>query len=123
MVGEEGIHQRVWQADDLDDRHQVGASSLPEWCLGKMFAPEDLPTGDGLPVSAESLGELSDAAGCWTLPHGADQDDDDAEINLWAEESHRRRGHSLSATVTIAAETEPEALWLWELSERATRFT
>jgi hypothetical protein len=88
-----------------------------------MFAPEDLPTGDGLPVSAGSLGELSDAAGCWTLPHGADQDADDAEINLWAEESHGRRSYSLSATVTITAETEPEALWLWELTERATRFT
>ena len=46
----------------------------------------------------------------WTLSQGSDQDDDGAEINLWAEESHRRRGEPLSATVTIAAEAESEAL-------------
>ena len=87
-----------------------------------MLAPEDLPTGDDLPVSAELLGELSDTLACWTLTHGPDQDNNDAEINLGAEESHRRRSYSLSATVTIAAETESQALWLRELSERATRF-
>ena len=84
MAGKEGIDQRMWQSEDLDKRHQAGASSLPEWCLGKIFAPEDLPAGDGLPVGTESLGELSNAAWCSSLPEGADQEDGDAEIDLWA---------------------------------------
>ena len=88
-----------------------------------MIAPQCLPTGNGLVVGTESLGKLSDAARSWPLPHGADQNDNDAEINLGAEESHRRRGHPLSATVTIAAKTEPQALWLGELFERAAWFT
>ena len=62
MAGEEGIHQRVRQADDLDEGHQAGACDLPEWRLGKVFAPEDLPAGDGPAVGAETCGKLTDAA-------------------------------------------------------------
>jgi hypothetical protein len=112
MVGEQGIRERVRQAEDLDEGYQPGACDLPEWRLGKAFAPEDLPSSDCLAVGAESLREISNAAGCRSLPHGIDQDDNDAEIDFRAEETHRRRSCSLSVTIPIAAETEPEALWL-----------
>ena len=42
------------------------------------------------------------------LPHGADQDDDGTQVDLWPEESHRRRCDSLSAAIAVAAEAQPE---------------
>ncbi len=69
MAGEEGIHQRVGKGEDLNDRHQPGACDLPEWRLGKAFAPKDLPAGDGPPVSAEAGGKLTDPACRYSLPN------------------------------------------------------
>jgi hypothetical protein len=54
MAGKEGIDKRVWQAGDLDDRHQQGACDLPERRLGKAFTPEDLPAGNGPTVGTEA---------------------------------------------------------------------
>src|SRR5580658_1523630 len=112
MAAEKGIHQRVRQTDDLDEGYQTGPFDLPEWRLGKTFAPEDLPAGDGSAVSAESLGQLTDAAWRRSLAHGTDQDDDDAEIDLWAEEAHRRWRGSLPAAIAVAAKAQPQALLL-----------
>ena len=92
----------------LDNRRQTGACDLPERGLGKVFAPEDLPASDGPSVGAEALGKLADSAWCRPLPHGADEDDDGAEVDLSAEEAYRRRCHSLPATVAIAAEAQSD---------------
>ena len=59
---------------------------------------------DGVAVSAEVFGKLADSARCRPLPHGADQDDDGAQVDLWAKEANRRGRYSLPANVTIAAE-------------------
>jgi hypothetical protein len=88
MAAKEGVHKRVGEGNELDNRHQPGACDLPEWCLREMFAPEDLPAGDGPAVDAEALGQLTDATWRGPLPHGADEDDDDAEIDLWTEEAY-----------------------------------
>ena len=69
MAAEEGIHERVWQGDDLDKRQQTGAFDLPERRLREVFAPESLPASD---VGTEVGGELADSAWCRPLPHGAD---------------------------------------------------
>src|SRR5271165_6154026 len=112
MAGEEGIDKRVGKEEDLHDRHQPGPCDLPEWRLRKAFAPEDLPAGDGPPVGAEACGKLTDAAWRRSLPHGADQDDDGAQVDLWPEESHRRWCRSLPAAVAVAAEAQSEAFLL-----------
>ena len=88
MAEKEGIHQRIGQADDLGNRYEMGASDLPERCLRKVFPPEDLPAGYGPPVGAEASGKLADPAWCRPLPHGADYDDDGAQVDLWAEEAY-----------------------------------
>jgi hypothetical protein len=62
MTGQKGMHQRVWQADNLDEGHHAGAFNLPEWRLGKAFTSKDLPTRDRPAVSIEACGELTDAA-------------------------------------------------------------
>jgi hypothetical protein len=121
MAEKEGIHQRVWQADDLDSRYETGVCDLPERCLGKVFAPEDLPTSDGPAVGAEAIGQFTDAVWCRPLPHGADQDHDGAQVDLWTEEAYLRRCHPLPATVTIAAEAQSEALGLGKLVPSAPR--
>lgn len=121
MAEKEGMHQRIWQADDFDNRHEMGTRDLPEWCLRQMFPPENLPACDGPPVGAEASGKLADPAGCRPLPHGADEDDDGAQVDLWAEEAYRRWSHSLPATVAIAAEAQSEALWLGKLHSSAPR--
>jgi hypothetical protein len=112
MGAEEGLHERVWQGVDLEKRYQTGASDLPERCLGKVLAPEDLPASDGPTVGAEASGKLADSTWRRPLPQGADQDDDGAQIDLGAEEADRRGCHSLPATVTIAAEAQSDSQWL-----------
>ena len=82
------------------------------------LAPEDLPAGDGPAVGAEACGKLTDAAWRRSLPHGADQDDDGTQVDLWPEESHRRRCDSL-LPVAVAAEAQSEALLLGELAGSA----
>jgi hypothetical protein len=119
MAAEEGIHERVGKGSNLDNRHQAGLCDLPERCLRKLLAPQDLPASDGPPVGAESPGQLTDSAWRRPLPHGADYDDDDAEVDLWAEEAHRRRCRSLPATLAIAAEAQPETLCLGKLERSA----
>jgi hypothetical protein len=121
MASEEGIQERVWQGDDLENRCEAGACDLPERCLREVLAPEDLPASDGPSVGAEAQGKLADPAWCRSLPHGADEDDEDAEIDLWTKEADRRRGDSLPATVTIAAEAQSEALWLGKLEGSTPR--
>src|SRR6266403_607252 len=101
MAEKEGVHERVGQGDDLGKRHLTGVCDLPERCLRELLAPEDLPASDGPSVGAEAHGKLADPAWCRSLPHGADEDDDDAEIDLGTKEADRRRGDSLPATVTI----------------------
>jgi hypothetical protein len=56
--------------------------------------------------------KLTDTARCWPLPHGADQDDHGAKVDLSAEKTHRRRCRPLSAAVTITAEAEPVVIFL-----------
>jgi hypothetical protein len=119
MAAEEGVHERVWQGDDLDNRREASACDLPERCLWKVFAPEDLPASDSPSVGAEACGQLTDLAWCRPLPQGADQDDDDAEIDLGTEEAYRGGCHSLPATVAIAAEAQSDKLWLRELEGSA----
>ena len=62
MAAEEGIYERVGKGGNRDNRHQAGACEPPERCLRKVFAPEDLPASDGLPIDAEASGKLADAA-------------------------------------------------------------
>jgi hypothetical protein len=115
MAREEGIQERVWQGADLEHRCEAGACELPEQCLREVLAPEDLPASDGPSVGAEAQGQLADPAWCRSLPHGADEDDEHAEIDLGTKEADRRRGDSLPATVTVAAEAQSEALRLGKL--------
>jgi len=119
MSVEEGLDQVVGQAGAVGQRPQVGASDLPERRLGKAIAPEDHPSGDGPPVGTEASGQFTDASWRGPLPHGADEDDDGAEVDRSAEESHRGRRQSLAAAVAIAAEAQPEALGLGELEGSA----
>ena len=86
-----------------------------------MVAPEDLPASDGPAVGAEESGEFADASRRWSLPHGADQDDDGAKVDLWAEEPHGRRCDSLAAPIAVAAEAEANPLRLGELDGGAPR--
>ena len=118
---EEGVHEREGQGDDFDNRLQTGACHLPERCPGKMIAPEDLPASDGPSVGAAKLEEVADLARSRSLPHGADEDDDGGEVDLWAEEAHRRRSDALPAAVAIAAEAQPDPLWLGYLIGIAPR--
>jgi hypothetical protein len=53
MLAEEGVHERVWQGDDLDNGYQTGTRDSPERCLWEVFTPEDLPASDGPSVGAE----------------------------------------------------------------------
>jgi hypothetical protein len=46
-----------------------------------------LPAGDCAFVDTEAFGELTDSPWRGPLPHGADQDDDDARVNLPAQEA------------------------------------
>ena len=69
-----------------------------------MFAPEGLPADDCAFVGIEAFGELTDSPRSGPLPHGADQDDDGGEVDLSAQEMHRRGRCSPPATVAIAAE-------------------
>ena len=111
-MAEERVYQRVWQGDDLDDRREASAGDLPEWCLGKVFAPENQPAGDGPPVGAKARGKLADSPWRGRFPHGAVEVDYGAQDDLWAEDAYRRGCDSLPATVAIAAEAQSEALWL-----------
>jgi hypothetical protein len=62
MAPEECVYQRERHAGDFEHRYQTSASDLPEWRLRKVFAPEDLPSGDGLPVGTDACGQLTDSA-------------------------------------------------------------
>jgi len=119
MTVKEGVHQRIGQADDFDNRYELGASDLPERCLRKVFAPEDLPASDGASVGTEASGKFADSAWCRPLPHGTDYDDDGGEVDFWAEEANRGGCRSLPATVAIAAEAQSEALFLGQLYKSA----
>ena len=85
---------------------EASTGALPEMGLGKVIAPEDLPASDGSPVNSEEGGELTDSPRRRSMPHGADQNDEGADIDLSAEEAHGRCRGALSAAVAIAAETE-----------------
>src|SRR5271166_722958 len=110
MTAEEGVDQRVGQADDLAKGYETSACDLPEGRVGEVFAPEDLPAGNRAFVGTEAFGELTDPPRRGPLPHGADQDDDGGQVDLSAQEAHRPRCRPLPATVAIAAEAQPEAL-------------
>src|ERR1700690_4228229 len=101
MTAEEGVDQRVGEADDLAKGYETGACDLPERRLWEVFAPEGLPAGDRAFVSVKAYGELTDPPWAGSLPHGADQDDDSGQIDLSAQEAHRGGRRSLPATVTI----------------------
>src|SRR5271166_6952981 len=110
MTAEEGVDQRVGQADDLAKGYQTSACDLPEGRVGEVFAPEDLPAGNRAFVGTEAFGELTDPPRRGPLPHGADEDDDGGQVDLSAQEAHRPRCRPLPATVAIAAKAQPEAL-------------
>jgi len=115
MAAEEGIHEGVRKGDVLDDRHQAGLRAFPEWCLRKVFAPEDLPAGDGLSIDAEAFGKLTGLTWRRPLPQSADQDQEGAQVDLPAEEAHRGWCRSLPAAVATAAEAQPDAQRLGQL--------
>ena len=117
MITEEGVYQRVREADNRNDRYEPSASNLPEWRPRKVFAPEDLPAGNGPPVNIETLGELTDSAWCWPLPHGTDEDHAGGDEDLAAEEAYRWWCDSLAAALAIAAEAQPDTL-LFRLRDR-----
>ncbi len=119
MTAEEGVDQRVGEADDLANGQETGACDLPEGCLWEVFAPEDLPADDCAFVGTEACGKLTDPAWCRPLPHGADQDDDGGQVDLSAQEAHRRRRRSLPATVAIAAEAQSDEPGLRKLGGSA----
>src|SRR5579859_4090282 len=123
MAEKKGIHQRIWQAGEFDDRYEMRTCNLPERRLGKVFTPEDLPAGDGPPVGAEACGEVADSPWRGPLSHSADEDDDGAQVDLGPEEAHRRRRRSLPAAVAIAAEAQSEAQWLGKLDGGAARLS
>ena len=54
MTAEEGVDQRVGQADDLAEGYETGACDLPEGRLWEVFAPEGLPAGDRAFVGTEA---------------------------------------------------------------------
>src|SRR5882724_3398011 len=112
MAKEESVHEGVWQGEDLDKWYQTGPCDLPERRLRNVFAPEDLPASNGPSIGAEASGKLADATWCLSLPHGADHDDDGAQVNLGAEKAYRRRCRPLPTAVAIAAEAQSEALLL-----------
>src|SRR5271156_2580059 len=114
MAAEEGIDQRVGKADDLDKRYHAGACDLPAMCMRKVFAPEDLPAGDGPLDGTEMCGKLTDSAWSRPPPHGADEGGDAAEIDLSHKEAYRRRCQPLPAAVVIAAEAQSLGLMLRE---------
>src|SRR5271166_1197330 len=104
MMAEEGVDQRVGQADDLAKGYETSACDLPEGRLWEVFAPERLPAGDCAFVGAEVFGELTDPPRVRPLPHGADQNDDGGQVDPSAQEAHRTGCHSLPAAVAITAE-------------------
>ena len=85
---------------DLDDWYQTTARDFPESRQRKTFSPEGPPTIDCASVGIEEFGEFPDSSRRRTLPHGGDQDDDSAEINLSAEKTNRRARRPLAASVT-----------------------
>ena len=104
MAEKEGVYEGIWQGEDLDEWYQTGLFDLSERYLRKVFAPEDLPASDGPLIGAEASGQLADTTRCWPLPHGADHDDDGAQVHLRAEKAYRRRCRPLPAAIAIAAE-------------------
>src|SRR5271165_5092562 len=54
MAEEKGFHDGIWQGEDLDKWYQPGPFDLPERCLRKVFAPEDLPASNGPSIGAEA---------------------------------------------------------------------
>jgi hypothetical protein len=113
IVGtEEGLEKRQRQGGDLNDRYETPSRDLPEGCPRNVVSPEGLPSTNGRCVDAEQPRKLADSARCRTLPHGADQDDHDAEVYLSAEKTHRRRCRPLSTAVTITGEAEPKVIIL-----------
>src|SRR6266852_1403011 len=121
MTAEEGVDQRVGQADDLAKGYETSACDLPEGRVGEVFAPEDLPAGDRAFVGTEAFGELTDPPRRGPLPHGADHDDDGSKVDRSAQEAYRRRCRPLPATVAIAAEAQSEALGLRKLGGSPAR--
>src|SRR5215831_8340634 len=106
VAPEERFQKGPWQKDEVGCCGQTTACALPERCLRKVLLPKQLPAGNGSPVGAEQLGQFADATRRRSLPHGAYQHDHRKEIDLAAEETHRRRCHAFTATVARAAETE-----------------
>ena len=68
-----------------------------------------------------TFGELTDPPWRGPLPHGADQDDDGAQVYLSAQEAHRRGHRSLPATIAVTAEAQSEALELGYRDGRSSR--
>ena len=66
-------------------------------------------------VGAEEFRKFPDPPRRGALPHGRDQDNHGSNVNLSAEEPHRRRRRPLAATVPRTAETEPAAVFLGEI--------
>src|SRR3990167_3161138 len=102
----ERFQQRSWQNGHVHPRHEPTAGDFPERRLWKLLAPEDLPARDGPPIGPEEPGEFRDAAWRRALPHGGDENDDGAQVNLPAQKSHRRRRDSLAAPLAFTAEAE-----------------
>ena len=78
----------------------------PEVALGKVVAPEHLPAGDRPPVDVQESRDVTDPLRGWSVPHGADQNDEGAEVNPSTKKTNGRWRGSLSAPVSIAGETE-----------------
>src|SRR5271165_2228319 len=112
MAEKEGVHEGIWQREDLDKWYQTSPFDLPERCPRKVFAPEDLPARNGPSIGAEASGQFAHTTRCWPLPHGADHNDDRAQVHLGAEKAYRRRRRPLPTAITIAAEAQSKALWL-----------
>jgi hypothetical protein len=119
MTAKEAIHQRVRQADNLDNRRQTCPCDLPERRLRKAIAPEGLPSSDGRAVDPEKTRKLAHPARRRPLANGADQDDHGTQVDLPAKKAHRRRRQPLSAAITLAAEAKPLAILVGQVLRAA----
>lgn len=118
---EERLQERPRKGPDLDRRHETTSPDFPERRLRKVLTPETLPSSDCPSVGADEPGQLANPAWCRPLPHGGDQDHEDAEVHLAAKETHRWRCDSLAATVTIAAEAQSVQVFFRQAIRTATR--
>src|SRR5439155_7366191 len=97
----EGLGQSCF----ANQRHEPGSNCFPKGAFDERLQPPMPPVLQRASIDAQALAENLDPLGFEPMLHGRNQNHDDPHVDLTSQETDRRWGVSLAASVPITAKT------------------